>query len=269
MKEIDFTKMTSTEVKNYVKVQLENHGCDYNSLLNLINKDERKTVQKLHETVEKFILKKDMEINRTKKMYGFDKTFQVQSYIAGTDEVGRGPLAGPIVAAAVILDLNYKTNEDLILKINDSKKLTLKTREELNKIIKHNAISYCIVEIDNNEIDSKGIAWCNNEVLKKACEGLKVEPELVLSDGYAIKKCKYDNKFVIKGDCKSASIACASIIAKVYRDNLMKEYAKTYPQYAFDKNVGYGTKEHIDAIKKYGPTPIHRMTFLKNILTMF
>ena len=118
---------------------------------------------------------------------------------------------------------------------------------------------------DSKEIDEKGIGYCNNHVFIKACEGLSIKPDLVLSDGYLIKNFNGENKHVIKGDTKSACIACASIIAKVY-DNIMKEYHKKYPQYDFEKNVGYGTKTHVDALKEVGPTEIHRVSFLKNIL---
>ncbi|MCY6372395.1 ribonuclease HII [Clostridium ganghwense] len=261
--------MKSSDVKKYISSALKYNDCDYDSILNFLEKDNRKTVQKLSENVRKSIINREKEINRVKNLYNFDRKFLENGYIVGVDEVGRGPLAGPIVAAAVVLDLNYESDSDLILHINDSKKLSLKLREELDKIIKEKAISYSIVQIDNNEIDNKGIAWSNNEVLKRAYEGVKIKPNLILSDGYAIKNCAYPNEFVVKGDAKSASIACASIIAKVYRDNLMKKYADTYSKYEFDKNVGYGTQNHIKAIKKYGPTHIHRKSFLKNILNMF
>lgn len=267
--EIDFNNMKSAEVKKYITSILNDNDCNYNFIIELLEKDNRKTVQKLSENVRKYVENKEKEINRVKNMYIFDRKFLANGYIVGVDEVGRGPLAGPIVAAAVVLDLDCKIDEELILHINDSKKLSLKMREELDSIIKQKAISYSIAEIDNNEIDNKGIAWGNNEVLKRAYEGLTVEPNFILSDGYGIKNCKYNNEFVIKGDAQSASIACASIIAKVYRDNRMKEYASIYPQYDFDKNVGYGTKNHIEAIKKYGFTPIHRKSFLKNILNVF
>jgi ribonuclease HII len=265
--EIKLKEMKSGEVKDVVMSILKEDKLDYDfkELSRILKKDERKTLQSLSEVVNRFIDSREKEISRVKTMYDFDKDFKNYVYIAGVDEVGRGPLAGPIVAASVILDLNYKSDKDLILGIKDSKKLTEKTREKLDVIIKEKALSYNIFEISNDEIDTKGIAWCNNEVLKKAVTGLSVEPSLALSDGYAIKNCPIENDFVIKGDVKSASIACASIIAKVYRDNLMKEYNSIYPHYGFDKNSGYGTKEHIEAIKKYGYSKIHRTSFLKNI----
>ena len=198
-------------------------------------------------------------------MYNFDKGFGNYTYIAGVDEVGRGPLAGPIVACAVILDLNA-LEDDLILWLNDSKKLSEKKREELAKEIKEKALAYYIAEKTNAEIDEKGIAYCNNNIFLEACTLIDIKPDLVLSDGYLVKGIDIENKSVIKGDAKSASIAAASILAKVYRDNLMKEYSKEYPYYSFEENAGYGTTKHIEGIKEFGPSDIHRMSFLKNIL---
>jgi ribonuclease HII len=232
----------------------------------ILKKDKRKTVQNLSDRILRFIKKNEEEINRVMDMYNFDKSFGKYTYIAGVDEVGRGPLAGPIVAASVVLNLNYNSDKDLILGIKDSKKLSAKSREELSEIIKDRALYYNIAEIDNDLIDSRGIGWCNNEVLKMAAIDLAIKPEIVLSDGYAVKNIGLKNEFIIKGDNKSASIASASIIAKVYRDKKMKGYSKKYPYYGFEKNVGYGTPEHIDGLKKYGPCPLHRFSFLKNIL---
>lgn len=265
---IKLSEMNIGEIKKYVSSILKKDINDfqYEELVKALKKDNRKTVQNLTNNIYKFLENKEKEIQRVNAMYEFDKQYNVHTYLCGVDEVGRGPLAGPIVAASVILDLYNVYHKDLILRINDSKKLSPDTREELDSIIKKNAISYSITEISNQEIDIKGIAWCNNEVLKRASMSLNIEPELILSDGYAIKGSDINNSFVIKGDSKSASIACASIIAKVYRDNIMSEYSKQYPQYGFDKNSGYGTKEHIEAIKKYGHTPVHRISFLKNIM---
>lgn len=270
LKNVNLKEMKAGEVKKYITCLLKKEDLDYKLLIDLLKSDSRKTVQNLVENVERSKLLKEKEIDRVKSLYNNDINFLKNQggYIVGVDEVGRGPLAGPIVAAAVVLNLNYENDTELILHINDSKKISIQVRENLDGIIKEKAVSYCIIEIDNDEIDNKGIAWCNNEVLKRACEGVAVTPKLVLSDGYLVKNCKYPNEFIIKGDSKSASIACASIIAKVYRDNIMKEYSKKYPHYGFEKNVGYGTKEHIEAIKEYGCTPIHRKSFLKNILNM-
>ncbi|EJO5348194.1 ribonuclease HII [Clostridium botulinum] len=235
------------------------------NIIEKFNNDSRKNVIKLGESLEKFLNRYEEELKRINSMYNFDKRYGSNYLIAGVDEVGRGPLAGPIVAAAVVLDLNVDEMYR-ILNIKDSKKLSEKKREELDVIIREKAISYNIALVDNKTIDQKGIAWSNNEVLKRAVEGLKVKPNLVLSDGYAVKNLNIRNEFIIKGDNKSVSIASASIIAKVYRDNIMKEYSEELSMYGFNHNAGYGTQEHIQAIKKYGPSKIHRMSFLTNII---
>ena len=205
------------------------------------------------------------EIQRVKRMYEFDKSFGNYNYIAGVDEVGRGPLAGPIVACAVILDLNV-LDDELILYLNDSKKIKESKRSELAEQIKEKAIAFKICECSNEEIDEKGIAYCNNKIFLDSFNGLKVKPDLVLSDGYLIKEINILNKAVIKGDAQSATIAAASIVAKDYRDKIMKKYAEVYPQYDFEDNVGYGTKKHIDAIKSNGICSIHRKSFLTKLL---
>ncbi|WP_434293614.1 ribonuclease HII [Clostridium botulinum] len=234
-------------------------------IIEKLNKDSRKNVIKLGQALEKFLNKYEEELKRTNNMYNFDRRYGNNYLIAGVDEVGRGPLAGPIVAAAVVLDLNVEEMKR-IFNIKDSKKLSEKKREELDIIIREKAISYNIALVDNKTIDERGISWSNNEVLKRAVEGLKVKPDLVLSDGYAVKNLNIRNEFIIKGDSKSISIASSSIIAKVYRDNMMKEYSKGLNMYGFNHNAGYGTEEHVQAIKKYGPSKIHRMSFLTNIL---
>jgi ribonuclease HII len=237
-----------------------------NDFINLLKNDTRKGTIKKVERLIKFINKFNNEVCRVRKLYDFDLYSASGAFLGGVDEVGRGPLAGPIVAATVVLDLNV-LDKDLILEINDSKKLSQTKRELLSNIIKEKAISYCISEVSNTQIDEKGIAYCNNKIFVDSFKGLNIQPKIILSDGYKIKGLDILNTAVIKGDTKSASIACASIIAKVYRDNLMMKYNEIYPQYHFDKNVGYGTTEHVEAIKKYGITPIHRKSFLKNIIS--
>ncbi|AGF55092.1 ribonuclease HII [Clostridium saccharoperbutylacetonicum] len=227
--------------------------------------EKRKNVLSIKTRIEKELDSYLTEINRVKKMYEFDKAFGNYKYVAGVDEVGRGPLAGPIVACSVILDLNV-LDEDLILYLNDSKKVKESKREELSEIIKEKAVSYSIAVSSNEEIDEKGIAFSNNKVFLDSCNSLTVKPDLVLSDGYLVKNIQIENKSVIKGDTKSASIAAASIVAKVYRDNLMKKYAEKYPYYDFEKNVGYGTPNHIEALKAYGKCEIHRNSFLTKLL---
>ena len=181
-------------------------------------------------------------------------------YIAGVDEVGRGPLAGPVVCAAVIMPLQ----EDLLIEgVDDSKKLSAKKREELAEKIKNTALAFTIVEIDEKKIDEINILEATKLGMKQAIESLSVTPDTVLTDGNMTIDISIPQQSVIHGDALSYSIGAASIVAKVYRDNLMDEYAKTYPQYAFEKNKGYGTKAHIDGIKEYGLCPIHRRTFTK------
>ncbi|MDP4144384.1 MAG: ribonuclease HII [Bacillota bacterium] len=254
--------MSYKELANYVN-EIPEELLD--NILSILQEDSRKNVQQLVKRLNKKKQDSLAEIDRVKGLYNFDKSFGNYRFVAGVDEVGRGPLAGPIVAAAVILDLDYISDEDLILGIKDSKQLASQKRNELAEIIKKKAVSYSISNIDSNDIDNKGIAFCNNESFKLALNGMNKIPDLVLSDGYPVKGINIKNEYVIKGDSKSASIACASILAKVYRDNLMLDYHNEFPNYGFDKNVGYGTKDHIDAINTYGVCKIHRMSFLKNI----
>lgn len=183
------------------------------------------------------------------------------SYIAGVDEVGRGPIAGPVVAAAVIFEKDF-----YIEGINDSKKVSEKKREELFPKIIENAKSYKITFCDNNEIDKINILQASLKAMKISVENLKHEPDLVLIDGNKSFTSKYKTETVIKGDSKSFSIAAASIIAKVTRDNYMKELDKLHPEYLWGKNKGYPTKEHFAAVERYGITLYHRKTFLTKYL---
>ncbi|MBU5455767.1 ribonuclease HII [Caproiciproducens sp. MSJ-32] len=256
------------EFVDKIDISKERKNQELEKIIELLLNDKRKNINLLGNKLIKEKEKIEKEIYRVKQMYDFDKTLGNFKYIAGVDEVGRGPLAGPIVASAVILDLNV-LEEDLILELKDSKKLSAKKREELSNIIKEKALAYYIAESSNEEIDEKGIAYCNNKVFLEASMSIKIKPDLVLSDGYKVKGIDIPNKEVIKGDAKSASIAAASIIAKVYRDNLMKEYAKKYPYYDFEENAGYGTQKHVAAIKEKGICKIHRKSFLKNILNNF
>ncbi len=264
----DIETLSYKEIKTLVdkiNISEEKHNAQLVYLIDKLALDKRKNVKALSDKIQKEKDKLKAECERVRKMYNFDKGFGNYAYIAGVDEVGRGPLAGPIVACAVILDLNV-IDDELILWLNDSKKLSEKKREELANEIKNKAVAYYISEKSSSEIDEKGIAYCNNSIFLEACTSMKIKPDLVLSDGYLVKGINIENKSVIKGDAKSASIAAASILAKVYRDNLMKEYSKKYPYYGFEVNAGYGTTKHIEGIKEYGTCDIHRMSFLKNIL---
>lgn len=178
--------------------------------------------------------------------------------IAGMDEAGRGPLAGPVTAACCIPDFS-KIAEG----VNDSKKLTEKKRESLFDLIKSSSVSFSVVSVDEATIDEINILNATKKAMKEALQKLEIKPEYLLVDAV---KCDFGLPYspIIHGDALSYSIAAASVLAKVTRDRLMLEYDELYPEYGFAKHKGYGTKQHIEALKKYGPCPIHRRTFIKN-----
>lgn len=192
-------------------------------------------------------------------MLDYEKKY-VGKIVAGIDEAGRGPLAGPVVCACVIMPMS---EVDIIDDIDDSKKLSEKKREELFEKITKKALSYSIVEIDEKTIDKINILNATKLGMKKALESLKVKPEIVLIDAVKIESNILQEN-IIKGDALSYNIAAASILAKVYRDRLMKKYDEQFPIYNFAKHKGYGTKEHIQKLKEFGPCPIHRSTFIKH-----
>ncbi|MBK7228205.1 MAG: ribonuclease HII [Ignavibacteriales bacterium] len=195
-------------------------------------------------------------------MKSIDKKYLVndKQILAGTDEAGRGPLAGPVVAAAVILPIGFCDE-----RINDSKKLSAKMRDELFSVIKKNALAYAYTVISHKKIDEINILKASLLAMKKSVEKLKIQPDIILVDGN--KSFNYDAEVIpiVKGDSKSLSIASASIIAKVVRDRLMENHAIKYPDYGWQTNKGYPTKEHINAVLKYGACSLHRKTFLKKI----
>ncbi len=184
------------------------------------------------------------------------------SCICGVDEAGRGPLAGPVCAAAVILP------EGAVIEgLDDSKKLTEKKREKLYDIIKETAVAYSVAYGTLEEIETVNILEATYLAMNRAIEGLSVKPDFALIDGNRVPRgIKIPCETIVKGDSKSMSVAAASVLAKVTRDRLMLEYDKKYPEYNFKKHKGYGTKEHTELIKQYGPCEIHRLSFLKNIL---
>lgn len=179
-------------------------------------------------------------------------------YICGVDEVGRGPLAGPVVCAAVIMPF-----DDLIEGVDDSKKLTAKKREALVKFIRERAVAYSICRVEPQKIDEINILQATRLCMKNAVESLAIKPDFVLTDGNMTLDIGCGQESIIKGDALSYSIGAASIIAKVYRDAVMDEYDKVYPEYGFAQNKGYGTKIHIDGIKRAGLCPVHRRSFTK------
>lgn len=200
----------------------------------------------------------------TMKIFEYDKSMLSDKikYIAGIDEVGRGPLAGPVVTACVIMPYSQGS---IINGVFDSKKVSKKNREKLYDEILTNAIAYTIAVEDVKSIDEINILNATIKAMKRSYSELEIKPDLLLIDAVKLNIAE-NEKSIIKGDATSYAIASASIVAKVYRDRLMEKYSKSYPEYDFENNVGYGTKRHIEAIKIYGVTPIHRLSFLKNII---
>lgn len=224
-------------------------------------KDERAGVQAHINKAKKRRLDYEKELLRTEKMKEYERKYASFSYICGIDEVGRGPLAGPVVAGAVILPRDCR-----ILYLNDSKQLSEKKREELYEVIMENAVSTGLGFVSPERIDEINILQATYEAMRQAIGKLEKEPDLLLNDAVTIPGVEIRQVPIIKGDAKSVSIAAASIIAKVTRDRLMVQYDEIYPEYGFASNKGYGAAAHLEALKKYGPTPIHRRSFLKNLL---
>ena len=195
-------------------------------------------------------------------MFEYENKYKNLGMVAGIDEAGRGPLAGPVVCACVVMPLD----EDKIIEgINDSKKLSAKKRADLYEKIIKTAIDYCIVPIDEKTIDEINILNATKLGMEKALNGLKKQPYVVLVDAVKINTTTMQEN-IIKGDAKSYNIAAASILAKEFRDRLMIDFAKKYPNYCFEKHKGYGTKDHIEALKKFGKCEIHRDSFIKNFV---
>jgi len=210
---------------------------------------------------EKVRIKLKNERERLKQMRIYEDKYADFELICGVDEVGRGPLAGPVFAAAVILPKDCE-----ILYINDSKKLSEKKREELFVEISEKALAVGIGSCTPEEIDELNIKQATRKAMLQAVQNLEIQPGLVLVDAEIITGLDIRQVPIIKGDAKSVSIAAASIVAKVTRDHLMVEYDKIYPQYGFASNKGYGSAVHMQAIREYGPCPIHRRSFIKNII---
>jgi ribonuclease HII len=213
---------------------------------------EAERLRKKMEALEK-------EKARMYELFAYEREYQKYQLICGIDEAGRGPWVGPVVAGAVILPKDCD-----ILYINDSKKLSEAKREELYDVIREKAVAWAVGSASEKRIDEINILQATYEAMRQAIAGLGVAPDLLLNDAVIIPKVEIPQVKIIKGDAKSASIGAASIMAKVTRDRMLREYDKLYPEFQFAKNKGYGTKDHIEALKKYGPTPIHRKTFIKN-----
>lgn len=203
--------------------------------------------------------KLEKELARLEAMKEYEYTYQACAHICGIDEAGRGPLAGPVVAAAVVLPKDCR-----ILYLNDSKKLSEKKRDLLFDQIREKAVAYGIGMAGPDRVDEINILRATYEAMRQAVEKLGIVPDILLNDAVTIPGLDITQVPIVKGDAKSVSIAAASILAKVTRDRMMAEYDKQYPVYGFAKHKGYGTAAHIEALRRHGPCPIHRMTFLKN-----
>lgn len=251
--------MTIQEIRSeYEQLKPE----EWNLFIDKYLSDTRSGVQKLIKQCQMRIKKAEEENIRLENMLVYErKYYETCDYVCGIDEAGRGPLAGPVVAGAVILPKNHK-----IPYLNDSKQLSEKKREELYDQIMNEALAVGIGIVSPKCIDEINILQATYEAMRTAIHQLDLQPEILLNDAVIIPNVSISQEKIIKGDAKSLSIAAASIIAKVTRDRMMKEYHELYPEYGFDKHKGYGSREHIEAIRQFGPSPIHRYTFIKNFL---
>ncbi len=255
-----FKNMNLIEIKEYFNsLPIE----QYPKLVKLLQEDSRKTVQSYATSLHRKFINYQREIIRTENLKYYENKAFSKGYnlIAGIDEVGRGPLAGPVVSAAVILPKDFN-----ILYINDSKKLTPQKREELYNLIQKYALDVGIGIVNSQVIDDINIYQATKLSMYNAVNNLKNKPDILLIDAMKCENIPIKQLSIIKGDSKSISIAAASIIAKVTRDRIMDNYHEYYPQYAFNKNKGYGTEEHRNAIIDFGSLNIHRKTFLRNII---
>lgn len=240
----------------------QSHMEQWDDLFAQYLEDERTGVIKLIQSYQKKQQAYRAECARLEGMKEFEHKYGSEyTCICGIDEAGRGPLAGPVVAGAVVLP-----KDCTILHLNDSKKLSAKRRDELFDEIKEKAISYGIGMSSPERVDEINILQATYEAMRHAVEDLSVVPDLLLNDAVTIPQVPIKQVGIIKGDARSVSIAAASIMAKVSRDRLMIQFAELYPEYGFDQHKGYGSAAHIEAIKKYGPCPIHRSTFIKNFM---
>ena len=235
---------------------------EWEGLIGQYQMDERSGVQSI---VNRYHKKQDImkrERMRLETMRSYEHQYERYGYVCGIDEAGRGPLAGPVVAGAVILPQDCE-----ILWLNDSKQLSEKKREELYDEIMEKALAVSVGMASPARIDEINILQATYEAMRQAIAQLSPQPDLLLNDAVTIPKVTIPQVPIIKGDAKSIPIGAASIIAKVTRDRMMVYYDSIYPEYGFASNKGYGSAEHIAALKKYGPTPIHRRTFIKNFVS--
>ena len=250
-------------MKTIAEIKAEFAAADmssYPALYEIYKEDTRSGVQKLIAQCRKKEAALEAEKQRIENMKVYEHKYEHLGYLCGIDEVGRGPLAGPVVACAVILPQDSR-----ILYLNDSKKLSEKRREELFEEIKEKAVAWSVAIATPARIDEINILQATYEAMRQAVAGLGVKPDLLLNDAVEIPGVDIMQVPIIKGDAKSVSIAAASILAKVTRDHMMVEYDQLFPDYGFAKHKGYGTAAHIQAIQELGPCPIHRRSFIRNI----
>lgn len=231
------------------------------ALANTLYNDGRLGVQKLIDRYIKEQKALEKELCRLEGMLEYEHRYEDTQFICGIDEAGRGPLAGPVVASAVILPKGLK-----IMYLNDSKQLSPGRRDSLYDEIMEKAIAVGVGVVSPERIDEINILQATYEAMRMAVQDTGVRPGVLLNDAVIIPKLDIPQVKIIKGDSKSLSIAAASVIAKVTRDRMMGAYDQIFPEYGFLKHKGYGTGEHVEAIKKYGPSPIHRTTFIKNFI---
>lgn len=260
MEEINGVKKSLNTIKDELSVLTID---EFPKFLEKYKNDERIGVQKLILQCKRYIEKYDNELKRIDGISKYEQELYSmgKNCIAGIDEVGRGPLAGPVMTCALILP-----KDCLIIDVNDSKKLSETKREELYIKIKEKAIDISIGIVNADIIDNINILQATYKAMQQSINNLNIKPDVVLIDAMTIPNIDIEQISIIRGDAKSITIGAASIIAKVKRDHIMKKFHEIYPQYGFDKNKGYGTKEHIQAIQKYGICPIHRRTFVKHFL---
>ncbi len=251
-------------MKSIAEIKKEFLQADDEALLRLFEAyadDERAGVVGLIAKYRRKMEKLEAEYRRLDGMWEYERKYQSYGLICGIDEAGRGPLAGPVVAGAVILPENCR-----ILYLNDSKKLTEKRREELYDEITEKAVAWGVGMASPARIDEINILQATYEAMREAVGKLQMAPQILLNDAVKIPQISIPQVPIIKGDAKSLSIAAASVLAKVTRDRLMREYDKVMPEYGFASHKGYGSASHIAALKEYGPSPIHRRSFIGNFI---
>ncbi len=252
-----------SEIKKIAGIKEELQAAEEGMLPAFILKyetDQRAGVQKLVMQAKKCLQALQQERQRIEHLKVYEKQYENKGYVCGIDEAGRGPLAGPVVAGAVILPKDCN-----ILYINDSKKLSAAKREELYGVIMEQAVAVGVGIVGPARIDEINILQATYEAMRQAIQNLSVTPDILLNDAVTIPQVTIPQVPIIKGDAKSISIGAASIIAKVTRDRLMIEYDKVMPEYGFAKNKGYGSKAHMEAVREHGASLIHRQSFIKNI----